>query len=660
MKLSRSKTSLVLVTALTGSLGCRGSAPEDLIGGEQSTEMLVFVKASAEETLNRTRAASNLYLLVPISPDGEIRPLTQFTSASIQDPCVSFEGDKVLFSMAQSPGAPRNIWEIHTDGTGLRKVSGTDAQGRDGDDFDPFYLPDGRIAFTSNRPGHLDEYNRSMAEVLHVMNADGSGMQQVSYNMSDDFDPFLLPSGRIAYTRWDHHGTQNRFPLFATNPDGSGTFHLFGNHGLNFFHPEVVPDGRLVTILSNEVNGDAGRIALLRLEGTHDDPPAPDLIATLTTDIELDGPPFLRGAFKYPRWIGANRFVVSYTLPFGEGAMSEEEIDEEEADYGLYTFEVVADDAGNETISILTFLYNDPTMQEYDAQLVAPHARPPVIASTLDPGATTGVFHVSSIFNRQTGDGQERPQPGDVAEVMVIEAIPTMPGDPRGISTTEFERKRILGTAPVETDGSFHIRVPANMPLSFNLLDADGRSMVTKRNWIYARPGEQFLGCAGCHGPRGTTANLNTLALARPATDLDVPVAQREVVNFIETLQPIVEAKCTSCHQPSYTPRVVNGVTVIDTVQAAANLDLSMVAVTDTMTNETYPRAYLTLAGGMEGMMGSTVVDPGFSRRSRLIDVLRALGSASGQPPHPQGAEALSSAEQRFFTVWVDLGAQYR
>ncbi len=657
MKLCR--TSATIVAALGAVLGCRGSAPDDLLGGEQSTEMLVFVKASAEETLNRTRASSNLYILSPISADGEVRPLTQYADAAIQDPCVSFDGKMILFSMAPGPGAPRNIWEIRTDGTGLRRVTGVDAQGRDGDDFDPFYLPDGRIAFTSNRPGYLDEYNRSLTEVLHVVQADGSGMEQISFNMSDDFDPFLLPSGRIAYTRWDHHGTQNRFPLFATSPDGSGTFHLFGPHDLNFFHPEAVPDGRLVAILSNEVNGDAGRIALLRLEGTHDDPPTPGLIATLTPDVELDGPPFLRGAFKYPRWIGNNRFVVSYTLPFGEGTPADEEVDEELADYGLYTFEVLPDGQGGETISNLIFLYNDPNTQEYDAQLVAPRERPPAVPSTLDPGATTGVFHVSSIFNRQTGDGQERPQPGDVAQVMVIEAIPTFPGDARGISTTEFERKRILGVAPVESDGSFHIRVPANTPLSFNLLDAQGRSMVTKRNWVYARPGEQFLGCAGCHGPRGSSANLNTLALARAATDLETPVAQREVINFGQTLQPLVEAKCTGCHQPTFVPRIVNGATVIDTLAAPANLDLRMVAVTDSITQETFPQAYLSLAGGME-MMGSTVVTPGFSRRSRLIDVLRALGSATGQPPHPQGAEALTDAEKRLFTVWVDLGAQYR
>ena len=657
---SRSFAAVLATLAPAGLAGCLGSAPDDLIQNQPTTEMLVFVKAQAEETLNRTRAASNLYVLAPISPDGEVRPLTQFASASIYDPCVSFDGKSILFSMAPEAGLPRNIWEIRADGTGLRKVSGVDAQGRDGDDFDPLYLPDGRIAFTSNRPGYLDEYNRSRAEVLHVMNADGSGIEPISFNLIDDFDPFLLPSGRIAYTRWEHHGTQNRFPMFATNPDGEATFHLFGPHDIDFFHTETVPDGRLVSILSNRVEGDAGQIALLRLEGTRGDPMQPGQISVLTPDVERDGPPFRRGAFKYPRWIGENRFVVSYTLPFDTTATDPEMVDEDLADYGLYTFTVIPDESGGETISNLTFLYNDPNTQEVDAQLVAPHDRPPAIPSGLDPSANSGVFHVSSVFNRQNGDGQERPQAGDVSQVMVIEAIPTLPSDARNISTTEFERKRIIGTAPIEADGSFHIRVPANTPISFNLLDNLGRSMVTKRNWIYARPGESFLGCAGCHDDRGKPAVTSTLASARPPTDLVVPVAQREVINFQDQLQPVVQSKCTGCHQPTYQTRVVNGVTVVDTVAAAGNLDLRMVAVIDTMTGDTFPLAYVNLAGDMEGMNAPGVLVPGFSRRSLLIDVLLGVGSRSAAGSHPTGVEALNPAEKRWFTTWVDLGAQYR
>ena len=640
--------------------GCKGSAPDDLIGREDSTDQLVFVKATNEETLNRTRAGSNLWVLSPISPDGDVRPLTQFADASIFDPCVSFDGERIVFSMAPGPGEPRNIWEIRADGTGLRRVSGVDARGRDGDDFDPLYLPDDRIAFTSNRPGYLDEYNRSLSDVLHVMNADGSGIEQISFNMSDDFDPFLLPNGRIAYTRWDHHGPQNRFPLFATNPDGSGTFHLFGPHDRNFFHTASVPDGRLVSVVSMVINGDAGRVSLLRLDGTRGDPLRAGQIAELTEDVVLDGPPFDRGAFKYPSWIGDNRFVVSYSLPFGS-VDAEGNMNEDDADYGLYTFAVISDGRGGETITSLTFLYNDPTTQEYDAQLVAPRDKPPVIPSELDANATTGVFHVSSIFNRQSGDGQEVPQAADVSQVMVIEALPTLPGDNMNISATEFERKRIIGTAPVETDGSFHIRVPANTPISFNVLDQLGRSIVTKRNWIYARPGEQFLGCAGCHDDRGQAADMNTAALLRAPTDLEVPVAQREVINFRDQLQSVVEAKCTVCHVPQFNTVWVDSVAVIDTIAAPGNLDLRMDLVTDEMENQTFPIAYFSLSGeGMGETMGSGVTVPGFSRRSRLIDVLLGVDSAAGQPAHPADPNALTAAEKRRFIHWVDLGAQYR
>jgi cytochrome c553 len=165
-------------------------------------------------------------------------------------------------------------------------------------------------------------------------------------------------------------------------------------------------------------------------------------------------------------------------------------------------------------------------------------------------------------------------------------------------------------------------------------------------------PGESFTKCAGCHDQRGKEANLATLALARPATDLNVPVAQREVINFRDVLQSVVTAKCTTCH----TPQIVG----VDTL-LAGGLDLRMDAVVDTMEMATFPRAYISLAGGeVAGMMQSDVVTPGFSRRSRLIDWLMAVGSRSGQPAHPEGPLALTAAEVRQFRVWVDLGAQYK
>ena len=69
------------------------------------------------------------------------------------------------------------------------------------------------------------------------------------------------------------------------------------------------------------------------------------------------------------------------------------------------------------------------------------------------------------------------------------------------IGETEFEQLQILGYAPIEPDGSFKLKVPADVPLAFAVLDAKGRAIQTHLNWIQVRPGERRT-CDGCHSPR--------------------------------------------------------------------------------------------------------------------------------------------------------------
>ncbi|TMQ73141.1 MAG: hypothetical protein E6K80_00845 [Candidatus Eisenbacteria bacterium] len=205
------------------------------------------------------------------------------------------------------------LFFTNPDGTGLRQVTSGG-----GNDFDPLYLPDDRILFTSSRDGEMDEYNHSASEHLYVCDADGGSLERISYNQSDDFDPQLLPDGHVVYTRWEHFGTMNRFPLFFTNPDGTGTFHMFGPHDRNFFHVSPTPDGRLVAIASTRVEEDAGQIAVLKLEQGPADPVIGSSSThwdVITPQVNTDGAPWPYGAFKYPVTIGGNRYVASYTLP---------------------------------------------------------------------------------------------------------------------------------------------------------------------------------------------------------------------------------------------------------------------------------------------------------------------------------------------------------
>ena len=634
-----------------GVTGCRESAPDDLIQVEPTTEALVFVKTSATETLNRTWADGNLYKLSPIAPDGVVTPITNFTGAAISDPAVSFDGKKILFSMRPPGGTWRNIWEINADGTGLRQVTSGG-----GHDFDPLYLPDGRILFTSSRDNEMDEYNHSLAERLYTCDYDGSNVERISYNQSNDFDPELLPNGRIVYTRWEHFGTMNRFPLFVTNPDGTGTFHEFGPHERNFFHPSPTPDGRLIAIESTKIEGDAGPVAVLKLEAGPADPVLDqnsnhwDVVTPL---VNNDGEPWPYGVFKYPRSIGGNRYVVSYSLPAAT---------EDDVDYGLYTFTLDQSGAGTPsdpatfTINNLTFLYNDPTGNEYDAQLLAPHPKPPVIPSVVDNSKDYGVFLAQDVFNRGTEDGQEIPVKGvdAIDSVLVIAARPTTQGMGNDISATDFEMRAIIGTAPVDPDGSFRIKVPANTPISWATLDSDHRGFVVKRTHLYVRPGEEFDRCFGCHenreagGPHPT--NPNPMAATHAPFDLNVPKANWEIINYESTIGPIVAAKCVSCHQP-----VIVGT---DTTAAAGNLDLT--AVPDTVReNRIFPRGYVNLVGESMTMMNAESTPP-FGRHSKLIDYVLGVGSHAGMGFHPTGPDSLTAVERRQFNYWITLGGQYK
>ncbi|HET9887020.1 MAG TPA: hypothetical protein VFR10_05860, partial [bacterium] len=511
--------------------------------------------------------------------------------------------------------------------------------------------------FTSSRDHEMDEYNHAPAEHIYTCNADGSNMHRISFNQSDDFDPTLLPSGRILYTRWEHFGTMNRFPLFVTNPDGTGTFHKFGPHDRNFFHPQVTPDGRLIAIESTEVEGDSGPIALLKLESGPADPALNERSShwdVLTANVNTDGAPWAYGAFKYPFPLGGNKYVGSYTLPAAT---------EEDADYGLYTFTLLQEGAGTPedpaTLSIrdLTFLYNDPNTNEYDAQILAAREKPPVIASVVDPAQDSGVFLAQDVFNRGSQDGQEIPVRGadPIDEIAVIVARPTMQGEPRDFSANDFEKRALLGFAPVYADGSFKIRVPADTPISFATLDDNNRGFVVKRTWLYVRPGEQFTNCFGCHEDRTSTdpvpTNPNPLAASATATDLNISPANYTVINYEDDIGPIVAAKCASCHRETTGPGGL--------IPPPADLDLSDVPDTVDM-DMVFPRGYVSLSGEMEGMSGPQVTVPGFPRRSVLIDAMLGLGSHQGSGAHPSGAEALTQQEKDLFNLWVLLGAQYR
>jgi len=211
---------------------------------------------------------------------------------AVRDVEISYDGSTVLFAM-RSPvdlnldlddeDQPTwNIWEYEIATDTLRRVVASDLTAEIGHDLGPHYLPDGRIIFSSTRQlrsnavlldegkpqfAAQDEDRDEDAFVLHVMNADGTGIEQVSYNQSHDFDATVLANGQVALSRGDNAGVNNAIKLYRMNPDGSELELLYGQNSpatgtngqiVHFLQPRELEDGRIMSLVRPFTDTDDG------------------------------------------------------------------------------------------------------------------------------------------------------------------------------------------------------------------------------------------------------------------------------------------------------------------------------------------------------------------------------------------------------------------
>jgi hypothetical protein len=114
-----------------------------------------------------------------------------------------------------------------------------------------------------------------------------------------------------------------------------------------------------------------------------------------------------------------------------------------------------------------------------------------------------------------------------------------------------FETKTVLGTVPVEADGSAYFRVPADRSVFFSVLDERYRALHTMRSITNVQAGERTA-CVGCHEPaRRAPANRRPLAARRPAGDIQPPPWGARPMDFAALIQPLLDRHCVRCHDGS-------------------------------------------------------------------------------------------------------------
>ncbi|HVL00685.1 MAG TPA: hypothetical protein VM553_12775 [Dongiaceae bacterium] len=522
-------------------------------------------------------------------------------NVDVRDLDVSPDGRYVLFSL-RGPGDPEddeedlpswNIWVYDIQMNSLRRVINDVNQDDKGHDIMARFLPGDshRIIFASTRQqksrsilqdegkdqfSHLEESRQQPALNLHVMNFDGSGITQVTFNQSHDMYPIVVSNGKVVYSRWDRYANDNGIHLYEMNPDGTETQLLYGRHShtagneasaLEFIRGNLMPDGDLFVLArpnnTDFYGGDFIRINTDQyvdntqpVSGFNGTGPAQTTVTNkqIFTDGTTISPGGYFSAF-FPMWDNTNRALVSWsqcrvvigneTLPCTATNLEADDAEPAPIAYGLWIYNyqdntqipvVVAREGVVYTDVALGAAHTQPTIISDGSSLTGPtdgRVSAETFSNMMAAENEEAILHIRSVYdfngayndldtavnrpystiaNPTLSDASDRP----ARFLRIIKAVSEPDRELKEPANGSFgnagaqRMKEIIGYAPIEPDGSVKVRVPANVALSLNVVDANGKSLAQANrhnNWITLRPGE-VMECKGCHAAGNTGAAL--------------------------------------------------------------------------------------------------------------------------------------------------------
>ena len=518
------------------------------------------------------RPGGGIFVLEAPGVSMRCRQLGTLPTGSSQQPEVSRDGRQVLFAFCQADSAPRardahqdrhyHLFGMAADGSKLRQLTAGPY-----DDFSPRYLADGRILFISTRRGGYHRCGRGPCPVytMATANADGSDIRVISFHETHEWDPAVLNDGRIIYTRWDYvdrHAVHYQ-QLWTVRPDGSDVRAFYGNSTFNpvgVWEARPVPGSdRVMATAAAHHAMTAGSIILLDVtKGIDGLKP----ITRLTPDVLFPESEFAVGRWHAPagvpeppavpaaeqRWPGhcyrtpyplsEGFFLAAYSFDalIGEPNANRPNM------FGIY----LVDRFGNKEL-----LYRDANIASLWPMPLRARPTPPAIASNLEEtDRNEGTFFIQNVNE----SWPELPvgSRDAIKRLRILQVLPkTTPhaNDPKVGLAFASPGKQVLGTVPVESDGSAYFRAPAGIPLSFQAIDENGMAVQTMRSLTYLQSGEQ-ASCVGCHEHRTQTPVTRALSLAaqRPPSAIAPGPPGSKPFSYPLLVQPVLDRLCVSCH----------------------------------------------------------------------------------------------------------------
>jgi hypothetical protein len=563
--------------------------------------------------------------LMVLSPDGATKLLSEgFHSAA--DPDVSFDGTRLLFAGKRAAGDRWNIFEMNVDGSGVHQVTQAAGDCRNPSYQSTLYTivsakPWYQLTFVASIPETMNECGLGLATSLYSCKLDGTALRRLTFNLSGDMDPYLMPDGRLVFAGWQrarlNHGPWGRIGLFGVNIDGADYAAFCTEEGKRIKQmPCVTTKGLVVFVETDDAawhgGGSLGSVTTRR--PLHSYRPV--------TRVE-------QGVFHSPSPLPDGRVLVSRLSTDGRGT------------YGLG---VLDPQTGR-----FESLFDDPEWHDIQAKVIGMRAEPDGRSSVVTEEDPNGKLYCLSVY---TNDLKESDLPrGSVKRLRVLEGIPLQAGGAGSHGIPAVSQRRILGEVPVAADGSFNIEVPANTPIELQILDDKGMAL-RRCGWIWAKNHEP-RGCIGCHEDGELTPeNIMVEALTRPSVKLTLPSERRRTVDLRRDVMPILAAKCADCHTEWDSPvRLTRDLSPVSGEGRSGRFNLSYESLLQGAKNG---KGRYIHAGGART---SPLIWSLYGRNtSRPWDGSAGAGEVIEKMP-PDGSEALTDEEKQTFVEWVDLGA---
>ena len=456
-----------------------------------------------------------------------------------------YNADRLLFSMPGDNGRWQ-IHEIRTDGTALRQLPLIHEP--DVDNYDACYLPDGGVMFTSTAPFTGVPCVTGTAHVSQLYRLDNKGgIRRLSFGQDHDWCPTVLSDGSVMYQRWEYSDIPHYVAriLFTMNPDGTGQREHYGS---NSYWPNAM-------FYAKQTPNNPSRFVAI-VGGHHDVPRMGELVLFDSTrgQREADGvvqripergkqvKPIIRDELVRPSW---PKFLHPYPVSDKYYLVSAQPT--ATSSWGIYLVDAFDN---------MLLIKETPGSALFQPVPIHKRPTPPVIPDRVVPSQKDARIVISDIYS---GPGLKDVPRGTVKKLRLFTynfAYHNMGGQVNRVGLDgPWDVKCIMGTVPVNSDGSAYFRVPANTPISVQPLDGEGKSLQLMRSWMTAMPGET-LSCVGCHESQNTSLRNRAIRItsAKPA-DIKPWYGPTRGFSFRNEVQPVLDRYCVSCHNGNDTAR---------------------------------------------------------------------------------------------------------